>query len=91
MADNEQRQARVLVVDDERSMRELLAIVLHREGYEVLTPEGASVGRCVAGMFCPTVKKYAALRAELKAKRDYAGLSALPKDAPLRNQLMASL
>lgn len=32
-----------------------------------------------------TVKKYAALRAELKAKRDYAGLSKLPKDAsPIR-------
>ncbi len=28
-----------------------------------------------------TVKKYAALRAELKAKRDYAGLAALPRDA----------
>ena len=28
-----------------------------------------------------TVKKYAALRAELKAKKDYAGLSKLPKDA----------
>jgi len=32
-----------------------------------------------------TVKKYAALRAELKAKRDYVGLSKLPKDAsPVR-------
>ncbi len=32
-----------------------------------------------------TVKKYAALRAELKARRDYAGLSKLPKDAsPVR-------
>jgi small subunit ribosomal protein S14 len=32
-----------------------------------------------------TVKKYAALRAELKAKRDYAGLAKLPKDAsPVR-------
>jgi small subunit ribosomal protein S14 len=32
-----------------------------------------------------TVKKYAAIRAELKAKGDYAGLSALPKDAsPVR-------
>jgi small subunit ribosomal protein S14 len=32
-----------------------------------------------------TVKKYAALRAELKAKRDYAALSKLPKDAsPVR-------
>ncbi len=32
-----------------------------------------------------TVKKYAALRAELKAKKDYAGLAKLPKDAnPIR-------
>ena len=32
-----------------------------------------------------TVKKYAALRAELKAKKDYVGLSKLPKDAsPVR-------
>ena len=32
-----------------------------------------------------TVKKYAALRAELKAKHDYAGLSDLPRDAsPVR-------
>jgi small subunit ribosomal protein S14 len=28
-----------------------------------------------------TVKKFAALRAELKAKRDYAGLTKLPRDA----------
>ena len=32
-----------------------------------------------------TVKKYAAKRAELKAKRDYAGLAQLPRDAsPVR-------
>src|SRR6476659_7167448 len=31
--------ARVLIVDDERSMRELLSIVLKRDGYEVLTAE----------------------------------------------------
>jgi small subunit ribosomal protein S14 len=32
-----------------------------------------------------TVKKYAAIRAELKAKKDYVGLSKLPKDAsPVR-------
>jgi small subunit ribosomal protein S14 len=32
-----------------------------------------------------TVKKYAALRAELKAKKDYAGLAELPRDAsPVR-------
>ncbi len=30
---------RVLIVDDERSMRELLSIVLRRDGYEVLTAE----------------------------------------------------
>jgi len=28
-----------------------------------------------------TVKKYAALRAQLKAKRDYAGLAKLPRNA----------
>jgi small subunit ribosomal protein S14 len=28
-----------------------------------------------------TVKKFAAIRAELKAKKDYAGLSKLPKNA----------
>ena len=28
-----------------------------------------------------TVKKYAALRAELKARKDYAGLAKLPRDA----------
>ena len=28
-----------------------------------------------------TVKKYAALRAELKAKKDYAGLTQLPRNA----------
>ena len=32
-----------------------------------------------------TVKKYAALRAELKARKDYAGLAKLPRDAsPVR-------
>lgn len=31
-----------------------------REGYEVQAPDGAAIGRCAAGMFCPSVKKYAA-------------------------------
>jgi len=35
--------ARVLVVDDERSMRELLAIVLKRDGYDVLVAENGRV------------------------------------------------
>jgi two-component system response regulator PilR (NtrC family) len=34
---------RVLVVDDERSMRELLTIVLRRDGYEVLLAENGAV------------------------------------------------
>ena len=38
-AATDRRPARILVVDDERSMRELLAIVLRREGYEVLLAE----------------------------------------------------
>jgi two-component system response regulator PilR (NtrC family) len=35
----DRRSPRILVVDDERSMRELLAIVLRREGYDVLLAE----------------------------------------------------
>jgi two-component system, NtrC family, response regulator PilR len=35
----ERRRPRILVADDERSMRELLAIVLKREGYDVLLAE----------------------------------------------------
>jgi two-component system response regulator PilR (NtrC family) len=35
----DRRPPRILVVDDERSMRELLAIVLRREGYEVILAE----------------------------------------------------
>lgn len=31
-----------------------------REGYELADGTGRIIGRCVAGMFCPTVKKYAA-------------------------------
>ncbi len=36
ISDSTAQAPRILVVDDERSMRELLAIVLKREGYEVL-------------------------------------------------------
>jgi two-component system, NtrC family, response regulator PilR len=37
--ETDRRPPRILVVDDERSMRELLDIVLRREGYEVLLAE----------------------------------------------------
>ena len=39
-----QAPARVLVVDDERSMRELLSIVLRRDGYDVLIAEDGASG-----------------------------------------------
>ena len=39
VAPSDRRDPRILVVDDERSMRELLAIVLRREGYDVLLAE----------------------------------------------------
>ncbi len=35
-----------------------------------------------------TVKKYAAIRAELKAKRDYAGLAKLPKRRQSRSRVV---
>ena len=46
-------QARLLVVDDERSMRELLSIVLRREGYDVTLAENgsAAVARLEHGRF----------------------------------------
>jgi len=46
-------QARLLVVDDERSMRELLSIVLRREGYDVTLAENGrmAVDRLERGRF----------------------------------------
>jgi len=38
-----------------------------------------------------TVKKYAAIRAELKAKRDYAGLAKLPRDERSSSRLSAQI
>jgi two-component system, NtrC family, response regulator PilR len=40
---------RILVVDDEQSMRELLAIMLKKEGFEVLTAESRAVAAAVLG------------------------------------------
>jgi aminomethyltransferase len=57
-----------------------------REGYEVAERGGAPAGKCVAGMYCPTVKKYAAnafVRPELaKAGTELAVLiHGKPRDA----------
>lgn len=40
-------QARVLVVDDERSMREMLSIVLKREGYHMTAAENGTAAVAV--------------------------------------------
>ena len=47
------RQARLLVVDDERSMRELLSIVLRREGYDVTLADNGrtAIDRLERGRF----------------------------------------
>ena len=37
-------KARILVVDDEKSMRDLLSITLEKEGYDVLTAAGRRAG-----------------------------------------------
>jgi two-component system, NtrC family, response regulator PilR len=42
-------RGRILVVDDERSMRELLSIVLKREGYDVLLAENGRAAVAVLG------------------------------------------
>jgi two-component system response regulator HydG len=46
-------KARLLVIDDERRMVEILAMVLTREGYEVRTSvdPGAALGELVGGGF----------------------------------------
>jgi aminomethyltransferase len=44
--------------------RRLVGLVVEggvpREGCEVLAPDGGKAGACVAGMFCPSLKKFAA-------------------------------
>ena len=42
-APNAARAGRILVADDERSLRELLAIVLRREGYDVMLAENGKM------------------------------------------------
>ena len=41
--------SRILVVDDEQSMREMLAIMLRKEGYEVVAAEGRAQAAAVLG------------------------------------------
>jgi len=74
------RQPRILVVDDERSMRELLAIVLRREGYEVVLAENGRgaldvlerdpVDLLISDIQMPDMSGVDVLRAAKKADQD---------------------
>ncbi len=78
------RPPRILVVDDERSMRELLAIVLRREGYEVLLAENGRsaiallerepVDLLISDIKMPDVSGVDVLRAAKKIDRDILGI-----------------
>ena len=80
----ERRPARILVVDDERSMRELLAIVLRREGYEVLlaengraaidTLEREPVDLLISDIQMPDLSGVDVLRAAKKIDQDILGI-----------------
>jgi two-component system response regulator PilR (NtrC family) len=84
VAPAERRPPRILVVDDERSMRELLAIVLRREGYEVLLAENGRtavdlLGRepvdlLISDIKMPDLSGVEVLRAAKKVDQDILGI-----------------
>ena len=75
---------RILVVDDERSMRELLAIVLRREGYDVLLAENGkaaiellereSIDVLITDIKMPDMSGVDVLRAAKKTDQDILGI-----------------
>jgi two-component system response regulator PilR (NtrC family) len=83
-AEAARRAPRILVVDDERSMRELLAIVLKREGYEVLladsgraaiqTLEREPVDLLISDIKMPDVSGVDVLRAAKQVDQDILGI-----------------
>jgi two-component system response regulator PilR (NtrC family) len=78
------RPPRILVVDDERSMRELLAIVLRREGYEVLLAENGRaaiemlerepVDLLISDIKMPDLSGVEVLRAAKRIDQDILGI-----------------
>ena len=80
----DRRPSRILVVDDERSMRELLAIVLRREGYEVLLAENGRaaidllerepVDLLISDIKMPDLSGVDVLRAAKKIDKDILGI-----------------
>jgi two-component system, NtrC family, response regulator PilR len=83
-ATTDRRPPRILVVDDERSMRELLAIVLRREGYEVLlaesgraavdTLERESIDLLISDIKMPDLSGVDVLRAAKRIDQDILGI-----------------
>jgi two-component system response regulator PilR (NtrC family) len=80
----DRRPPRILVVDDEPSMRELLAIVLRREGYEVLLAENGRVAisllerepvdLLISDIKMPDLSGVDVLRAAKKIDQDILGI-----------------
>src|ERR1044071_8751166 len=80
----DRRVPRILVVDDERSMRELLAIVLKREGYDVLLAENGKmavdllekepVDLLISDIKMPDLSGVDVLRAAKKVDQDILGI-----------------
>jgi two-component system response regulator PilR (NtrC family) len=81
---SDRRPPRILVVDDERSMRELLAIVLRREGYEVLLAENGRtaidllerepVDLLISDIKMPDLSGVDVLRAAKRVDQDILGI-----------------
>jgi two-component system response regulator PilR (NtrC family) len=79
-----ERKARILVVDDERSMRELLAIVLRREGYEVMLADNGRaaidalerepVDLLISDINMPDMSGVEVLRAAKRIDQDILGI-----------------
>jgi two-component system response regulator PilR (NtrC family) len=80
----ERRAPRILVVDDEQSMRELMAIVLRREGYDVLLAENGrsaiemlereAVDLLISDIKMPDVSGVDVLRAAKAVDQDILGI-----------------
>src|SRR4029453_1439197 len=75
---------RILVADDERSMRELLAIVLRREGYDVVLAENGRqaiaelehrpIDLLISDIQMPDMNGVEVLRAAKQINQDLAGI-----------------